>query len=148
MEQKNVFHGIARSKGRAAGEALVSEINLSWAPCSILNDGTIRAFGNKLNGQSVTNKIIVYPTVTGSTSGSFGLLFKVKENHTGPQALICQQVHFIDIAGAIASDIPAIDGLDADPMQVIQSGDWVEIVAEEVGKPATVTVTRKAAAGN
>src|SRR5512137_1011255 len=125
MDQKQVFKGIARAKGRAAGEALVSDINLSWAPCSILNDGTIRAFGNK---------IIVYPTVTGSTSGSFGLLFKVKEAHTGPQALICQQVHYIDIAGAIASDIPAVDSLDADPLQVIRSGDWVEIVADEVGK--------------
>lgn len=145
MEQKQVFKGIARSKGRTAGEALVSDMNLSWAPCSILGDGTIRAFGNKLNGQNVKDKIIVYPTVTGSTSGSFGLLFKVKEAHTGPKALICQEVHYIDIAGAIASDIPAVDGLNADPLQVIQSGDWVEIVADEVGKEATVTVTRKSA---
>lgn len=145
MTQKTVLNGIARSKGRAAGEALVSDINLSWAPCSILNDGTIRAFGNKLNGQSVKDKIIIYPTVTGSTSGSFGLLFKVKEAHTGPKALICQEVHYIDIAGAIASDIPAVDGLDADPLHVIQSGDWVEIIADEVGKKATVTVTRKSA---
>lgn len=145
MTQTIVLNGIARSKGRAAGEALVSDINLSWAPCSILNDGTIRAFGNKLNGQSVKDKIIIYPTVTGSTSGSFGLLFKVKEAHTGPKALICRQVHYIDIAGAIASDIPAIDSLDADPLQVIQSGDWVEIIADEVGKKATVTVTRKSA---
>lgn len=143
MEQKQVFKGIARSKGRTAGEALVSDMNLSWAPCSILGDGTIRAFGNKLNGQNVKDKIIVYPTVTGSTSGSFGLLFKVKEAHTGPKALICQEVHYIDIAGAIASDIPAVDSLDADPLQVIQSGDWVEIVADEVGKEATITVTRK-----
>ena len=30
--------------------------------------------------------------------------------------------------GAIASDIPAVDSLNADPLQVIQSGDWVEIV--------------------
>lgn len=145
MEQKQVFKGIARSKGRTAGEALVSDMNLSWAPCSILGDGTIRAFGNKLNGQNVKDKIIVYPTVTGSTSGSFGLLFKVKEAHTGPKALICQEVHYIDIAGAIASDIPAVDSLNADPLQVIQSGDWVEIVADEVGKEATVTVTRKSA---
>lgn len=145
MEQKHVYKGIARSKGRTAGEALVCDMNLSWAPCSVLNDGTIRAFGNKLNGENVKDKIIVYPTVTGSTSGSFGLLFKVKEAHTGPRALICRQVHYIDIAGAIASDIPAIDGLDADPLQVIRSGDWVEIVADEVGQEATVTVTRKSA---
>jgi uncharacterized protein len=144
MEQKQVFRGIARSKGRAAGEALVSDINLSWAPCSILGDGTIRAFGNKLNGQNVKDKIVVYPTVTGSTSGSFGLLFKVKENRTGPRAIICQQVHYIDIAGCIASEIPAVDSLDADPLQVIRTGDWVEVEAGDVGKTATVTVTRKA----
>lgn len=144
MEQKIVLKGIAKARGRAAGEALVSEMNLSWAPCSILNDGSIRAYGNPLNGENVKDKIIVYPTVTGSTSGSFGMLFKVKQAKTGPQAIICRDVHFIDVAGCIASDIPAIDSLDADPVTVIKTGDWVEIQADEVGKEATVTITRKA----
>lgn len=144
MDQTIVLKGIAKARGLASGEALVSQMNLSWAPCSILNDGSIRAYGNPLNGENVTGKIIVYPTVTGSTSGSFGLLFKVKQAKTGPTGIICKDVHFIDIAGCIASDIPAIDSFDIDPVEVIKTGDWVEIRADEVGKEASVTITRKA----
>lgn len=144
MQEKIVLKGIARARGRASGEALVSEMNLSWAPCSVLNNGTIRAYGNPLNGENVKGKIVVYPTVTGSTSGAFSLLFKVKHNKTGPTGILCKDVHYIDVAGCLASDIPAIDSFEVNPVTFIHTGDWVEIQADEVGKEATVTITRKA----
>lgn len=143
MTEKTVLKGRTKAKGRAEGEALVSEMPLSWAPCSILNDGTIKMVGNPVSGQNVKGKIVIYPTVTGSTSGAFGLVFKVKGSHQGPAGIICQTVHTIDVSGAIASNIPAVDGLDADPIKAIKTGDWVTIEADEFGKPAVVTVTPK-----
>lgn len=145
MAEKKILKGITRSKGSAAGEALVSEQPLSWAPFTIPNEtGVISIFGHKLSGQSVKDKIVVYPTVSGSTTGSMGLLFKVKESQVGPKAIICRQVHPIDLGGAIAAEIPAVDGLEQDPIQEIQTGDWVEIQANEVGKEAVITISRKA----
>lgn len=144
MPNANTLKGVTKAKGRAEGEALVSEMPLSWAPCSILNDGTIKMVGNPVSGQNVKGKIVVYPTVTGSTSGAFGLLFKIKGSGKGPAGIICQNVHTIDVSGAIAGNIPAVDGLSADPLTAIKSGDWVKIEADEYGKPAVVTVTRKA----
>lgn len=142
---KTVLKGITRSEGVAAGEALVSEQPLSWAPFTIPNDtGIISIFKHKLTGQSVKDKIVVYPTVYGSTTGSIGLYFKVKESKVGPKAIICRHVHPIDLGGAIAAEIPAVDSLDQDPLQVIQTGDWVEIRADAVGNEAIVTITRKA----
>ncbi len=143
MAEKTVLKGKTKAKGRAEGEALVSQMPLSWAPCSILNDGTIKLVGNPVSGQNVQGKIVIYPTVTGSTSGAFGLLFKVKASKKGPAGIICQAVHTIDVSGAIASNIPAVDGLDADPLKAIKSGDWVTIEADDYGKPAVVTVTPK-----
>jgi predicted aconitase with swiveling domain len=143
MGNEVVFKGKTKAKGRAEGEALVSQMPLSWAPCSILNDGTIKLVGNPVSGQNVKGKIVIYPTVTGSTSGAFGLLFKVKGSHCGPAGIICQAVHTIDVSGAIASAIPAVDGLEADPLKAIKSGDWVTIEADDYQKPATITVTRK-----
>ncbi len=140
---------MARRKGHAAGEALVSDQPISWAPFAIPNDsGIISIFQHKLSGQCVKDRIVVYPTVYGSTTGSIGLYFKVKESKVGPKAIICRQVHAIDIGGAVAAEIPAVDSLDQDPIKTIQTGDWVEIRAEEVGKEATVTITRKAQKGN
>lgn len=144
MKEKKVLTGITKAKGKAAGEALVSEMPLSWAPCSILNNGDIKMVGNPVSGQNVKGKIVIYPTVTGSTSGAFGLLFKVKGSRKGPAGIICQNAHTIDVSGAIASGIPTVDGLNADPLKVIKTGDWVEIQADDYGKPATVTVTPKA----
>ena len=144
MAEKKILKGIARSKGYAVGEALVSEQPLSWAPFTIPNEtGIISMFGHKLIGQSVKDKIVVYPTVSGSTTGSIGLFFKVKESKVGPKAIICRRVHPIDLGGAIAAEIPAVDNLDGDPIQEIRTGDWLEIKANEVGKEATVTITRK-----
>lgn len=58
MEEKIVLKGITRTTGTAEGEALVSEMPLSWAPCSILNDGTITMPDNPVSGQNVKDKII------------------------------------------------------------------------------------------
>ncbi len=143
-KQRIVLKGVARSKGHTEGEALVSDQPISWAPFAIPNDtGIISIFKHKLAGQSVKDKIVGYPTVYGSTTGSIGLFFKVTESKVGPKAIICRQVHPIDIGGAIAAEIPAVDSLGQDPIQVIKTGDWVEIRADEVGKEAIVTITRK-----
>lgn len=138
-----VLKGITRTTGKAEGEALVSEMPLSWAPCSILNDGTITMVGNPVTGQNVKDKIVIYPTVTGSTSGAFGLLFKIKGTKKGPAGIICRELHTIDLSGALAGDIPSVDGLDKDPITTIKSGDWVKIEAPAIGKQATITVERR-----
>lgn len=144
METKKILKGITRAKGRAAGEALVSKLRMGWAPHYVPNDtGLIQMLGSEIIGESVKDKIMIYPTVSGSTSGTTGLFYKVKVAKVGPAALVCNEVHYIDIAGAMASEIPAVDSLDGDPIQQIENGDWVEIVADEVGKEATVTITRR-----
>ncbi|HKI19229.1 MAG: aconitase X swivel domain-containing protein [Polyangia bacterium] len=143
-ETKIVLSGIARSKGKAAGEALVNRQRFGWAFNYVGNeDGIVMVPGADILGKCVTGKIVVYPTVIGSTSGSISLYFKCKESHHGPAGIICQKVHDIDISGAIAGEIPAVDGLDQDPITTIQTGDWVEIDAPKVGQKATVTITRK-----
>lgn len=144
METRKVLKGIARAQGRAAGEALVSKVRMGWGFNHIPNDtGVVIVPGSDIAGQSVKDKIVVYPTVLGSTVGSVSLYYKCKVSKVGPAGFICRDVHYIDMAGAIASDIPAVDSLDGDPLEEIRTGDWVEIQADEVGKPATVTITRK-----
>lgn len=144
MEQVKVMRGIARSKGRAAGEALVSELRFGWGFNVVANEsGIIGAYEHPLNGQSVKGRIMVYPTVSGTTLGSVGLYYKCQVSRMGPTGIVCRNVHDIDIAGAIAGEIPAVDSLDGDPLQEIRTGDWVEIRADVVGQEATVTITRR-----
>ena len=145
MEQKIVLTGIARSKGKAAGEAAVNRQRMGWAFNHVGNeDGIVLVPGADLQGKSIIGKVVVYPTVMGSTTGAISLYYKCTQSHHGPAAIICQTVHAIDISGAIAGEIPAVDGLDQDPITTIKTGDWVEIDAPKVGQKATVTITRKA----
>jgi predicted aconitase with swiveling domain len=145
MAEKIVLTGIARAKGKAAGEALVTKQRMSWAFNYVGNeDGKVLLPGSDIEGEIVIGKVVVYPTVIGSTTGAISLYYKCKESHHGPAGIICQKVHDIDISGAIAGEIPAVDGLDKDPIETIKTGDHVEIDAPKVGQKATVTITRKA----
>ena len=142
--EKFVLTGKARSKGKAAGEALVNSQRMGWAFNHVGNeDGIVLVPGADIQGKSIIGKVVVYPTVLGSTTGAISLFYKCKISNHGPAAIICQTVHAIDISGAIAGEIPAIDSLDKDPITTIKSGDWVEIDAPKVGQKATVTITRK-----
>jgi uncharacterized protein len=144
MEQKIVLTGIARSKGKAAGEALVNRQPMGWAFNHVGNeDGIVLVPGADIQGKSVIGKIVVYPTVLGSATGATSLYYKSKQSHYGPAAIICREVHHIDISGSLAAEIPAVDSLDQDPITTIKTGDWVEIDAPKVGQKATVTITRK-----
>jgi predicted aconitase with swiveling domain len=70
MEQKIVLTGIARSKGKAKAEAMVFSHRFGWAFNHVGNeDGKVLTAGWDHQGESVTGKVVVYPTVTGSTSG-------------------------------------------------------------------------------
>jgi predicted aconitase with swiveling domain len=144
MEKKIVLTGIARSKGKAKAEAMVFSHRFGWAFNHVGNeDGKIMTAGWDHHGETVQGKIVVYPTVTGSTSGAISLYYKCKQSHHGPMAIICREIFPFDISGAIAAEIPAVDKLDQDPITVIKNGDMVEIDAPEVGQKATVTIIRK-----
>jgi predicted aconitase with swiveling domain len=139
-----VLSGAAQGKGKAAGEAMVYRQSMRRAIKHGGNEhGIVVVPGADLQGQCIIGKIVVYPTVMGSTTGAISLYYKCKVSNHGPAALICQEVHPIDISGAIAGEIPAVDSLDRDPITTIKTGDWVEIDAPKVGQKATVTITRK-----
>ena len=86
--EKIVMTGIARSKGKAAGEALVNRQRIGWAFNHVGNeDGMVMAPGADTKGQIVTGKIFVYPTTAGSTSGAFSLYYKCKVSTAGSSAV-------------------------------------------------------------
>ena len=144
MDQKIVLTGIARSKGKGRRRSSGEPPTMEWAFNHVGNeDGIVLVPGADLQGKSIIGKVVVYPTVMGSTTGAISLYLECTQSHHGPAAIICQKVHDIDISGAIAGEIPAVDSLDQDPITTIKTGDSVEIDAPKVGQKATVTITRK-----
>jgi predicted aconitase with swiveling domain len=115
-------------KGAAEAEALVSEMPISFYGGVDPNTGIILEKGHQLNGQSVKEKILVFPQGKGSTVGSY-TLYRMKENGTAPAGMINRECETIVAVGAIISEIPCVDKVE---ISKIKTGDRVSIQGDIV----------------
>jgi len=109
--------------GKAEGEALKSNSPVSFFGCIDPETGTITEEGHELQGNSVKDKILIFPHGKGSTVGSYSL-YRLKKNNCAPAAIVNRECEPIVAVGAIISDIPCLDRVD---ISKISNGDKVII---------------------
>lgn len=124
--QMQVLSGRGVSKGMAKGEALVMKKPFSFLGGVDPETGIITERGHEFEGLSVAGKILVFPGGKGSTGGSYALM-EMKEKGVAPKALINTKTETIIAIGAFLAELPLVDLLEQDPVQVIISGDQVEV---------------------
>jgi predicted aconitase with swiveling domain len=98
-------------KGIAEGEAIVTKDGISFYGGVDPDTGKVVEVGHELEGQSITGKILVFPTGKGSTVGSY-TLYRMKKNKTAPAAIVNEQIDTIIAVGCIISEIPCVDKID------------------------------------
>lgn len=114
-------------EGEAQGHALVLSKALSYMEGVNTETGEFyEAEYSELKGQNLKDKIMVYPYAKGST-GDCLRLFKAYENGVGPAGIINIVADPILVQGALLCGIPFLYAPDQNPLEVISSGDWVEI---------------------
>ena len=74
-------------KGKVTGEALVTGEDISFYGGCDPETGEIVEKGHHLEGQSVSGKVLVFPTGKGSTVGSY-VLYALKKAEKAPLAII------------------------------------------------------------
>ncbi len=116
-------------KGKAAGPALVTQERISFMGGVDPATGLVSEKGHQIEGQCMAGCVLVYPTGKGSTGGS-NRLYDMVSRGTGPVALINVKAEAVSTIGAIMAEIPVVDRLNQDPTQVIKTGDWVEVDAD------------------
>ena len=116
--------------GKAAGTAIVSHEPISFIGGVDPNTGYVIEKGHELEGQKITGKVLVYPTGKGSTGGSYRL-YEMVYRKTAPQAIILIEREPVVTVGCIMGNIPAVDGLEKNPLEVIKDGDYVEVDADK-----------------
>lgn len=126
------------SKGKSKGEALVSQSPISFFGSISSETGLIVEKGHELEGASISGKVLVFPIGKGSTGGAY-VLYELAISKKAPKAIINISADPVVAAGAIISGIPMVDRLDQNPIEVIQTGDFVEVDADE----GTVSVQSK-----
>ena len=116
--------------GVAEGEALVSTDSVSFYGGVDPVTGIITEPGHSCAGENITGKIFVFPTGKGSTVGSYSI-YRMAKLGTAPAAIINVETEAILATGCVISDIPLVDKLDQDPIEVIKNGMRVRVNADE-----------------
>jgi len=98
-------------KGTVEGEAIVTTDGISFYGGVDPDTGKIVEVGHELEGQSITGKILVFPTGKGSTVGSY-TMYRMKKNNTAPIAIVNKEIDTIIAVGCIISEIPCVDKID------------------------------------
>ena len=116
--------------GEAQGRAIVTSQPISFFGGVDPEKGTIIERGHELEGKKVTGKILVFPRGKGSTVGSY-VIYAMKKRGTAPAAIVNIETEPIIAAGCVLANIPLIDKLNENPIKVIKTGDFVEVLADE-----------------
>ena len=124
-----ILKGHKVAKGKAMGKALVSQTPISFLGGINPETGVIIEKGHELEGESVSGTILVFPIGKGSTGGSYKL-YELACSQKAPKAIINIRADTIVAIGAIMGNIPMVDKLEQNPMEVIKTGDLVEVDAD------------------
>jgi uncharacterized protein len=136
--KKIILHGRRVVGGCAEGEALVTRQTISgWGGVNPM-EGTIIERRHELKGQSFKGMVLVFPGAKGS-SGWSTTFHTARLAGCAPKAMIFNQMTTKAALGAVVTHAPAVTDLDRDPLQVISSGDWVKVDADN----GIIEVTKK-----
>jgi len=127
--KEQILSGHRIAKGKTEGEALVSRDRFSFWGTVDLHTGVVHERGHDLKGVCIKDKILVYPTGKGSGGGSARLYSLIRAG-LGPKAILNMKAEVVTIIGAIMGNIPMMDQFEEDPTEVIQTGDYVHVDAD------------------
>ena len=124
--------------GVAEGEAMVTKETISgWGGVNAM-DGTIIETRHELRGQSFKDKVLVFRGAKGSSGWSV-MFHTARLAGTAPKAMIFNEMTNKVALGAVVMRIPSVTELDRDPLEIIETGDWVKVD----GDHGTVEITKK-----
>ena len=126
--------------GVAEGEAMVTRDTISgWGGVNPMT-GVILETRHELRGQSFKDKILVFPGAKGSSGWSV-VFHTSRLAGAAPRAMVFNEMTTKIALGAVVMRCPSVTDLDQDPLQVIETGDWVRVD----GDAGTVQVHKRSA---
>jgi predicted aconitase with swiveling domain len=126
MSQPIVLRGRKVVGGIAEGEALVTTQTISgWGGVNPMK-GTIIETRHELRGVSFKDKVLVFPGAKGSSGWSV-VFHTTRLAGTAPKAMIFNEMTTKVALGAVVMRVPSVTDLDRNPLEVIETGDWVVV---------------------
>jgi hypothetical protein len=136
------LHGRKVVGGVAEGEALVTKETISgWGGIDFMT-GTVIETRHELRGVSFKDKVLVFPGAKGS-SGWSNAFHMTRVTGSAPLALVFNQMTTKVALGAVVMRTPSVTELDQDPLEVIETGDWVKVDGDRGIVEVTKRVERR-----
>ncbi len=129
-------HKIA--EGIASGKALVSKDDICFYMIEP-ETGIVIEKGHDLEGQSVTGKVLVFPSGKGSSVVQADGLYQLQLHGNAPRAMIIQHAETVLVASAIVIGIPLVHKLSEDFYRELTPDCLLDIDADH----NTVTIKRR-----
>jgi predicted aconitase with swiveling domain len=125
-DAKIVLRGRAIVGGIVEGEALVTKEAISGWGGIDPRTGTVIETRHELRGQSFKDKVLVFPGAKGS-SGWSHYFHLARLSGAAPKAMLYTKTNTKMALGAVVTHAPAVTDFDRDPLDVIETGDWVKV---------------------
>lgn len=124
-----IIRGRTIYPGVTEGEALVSPMPMmGWGNVNVSGGFTVER-GHPLYEVPFKDKILVLPYIRGS--GGFVMYGRTKKYHTNPKAMLFREAISVAVTTAMVLKEPVMTDFDQDPCQVIETGDYVIVNADE-----------------
>jgi predicted aconitase with swiveling domain len=121
-----MLRGRVINGGVACGEAFVLEEPFSFIGDFDPETGVMNSQKPGLVGQSIANKILVFPIGKGGTIAPW-VAYEAAKNKNAPLAILCQQAEPITCEVAITIDIPLLDSFEVNIVQTLKTGQRIKI---------------------
>ncbi len=135
---KIILRGRKVVGGCAEGEAIVTNETISGWGGIDPKSGTIIERRHEIRGQSFKDKVLVFPGAKGSSAWSH-YFHLARLSDAAPKAMLFNKMTTKVALGAVVTHAPAMTGFDRNPLEVIESGDWVKVDADN----GVVEVTKR-----
>ncbi len=120
-EGRKIYAGVAE------GKIIASHMGISFFGGVDPESGVVVERGHDLEGQSVSGKVLVFPTGKGSTVGSY-TLYRLKRAGKAPIAIVNEECETITAVGCIIAEIPCVDQV---PINELRTGQLVKVDGDQ-----------------
>ena len=138
MKDRIVLRGRKVVGGCVEGEALVTRDHISGWGGIDPRSGTIIETRHELRGRSFKGRVLVFPGAKGS-SGWSSQFHVARLAGAAPLAMLFNEMTTKIALGAVVTHAPAMTDFDRDPLEVVSTGDWVRVDADN----GVVEVTKR-----
>jgi hypothetical protein len=140
-----IMKGRAIFKGKAIGRLLVLDEAFSFLGGVDPRTGLLTVASGR-EGESIDNRILVFPHGKGSTVGSYTLMDLKKNGHL-PAAIINAEAETIVATGAVMAEVPMIDSIDISLLRegdrAVVNGDTLDMMDLVERRVVTCVLRRK-----